>query len=92
MNYTITKNLHKKIHKIKTRNKHQSEALEKKMQEIILSNVNEIEHYKNLRTPMHNQKRVHINSSFVLTFKLDKQKNQITFLDFAHHNKIYKKK
>lgn len=35
-------------------------------------------------------KRVHIDSHFVLTFKVEK--NLIKFEDLQHHDKIYKKK
>jgi len=92
MKYGFSSLLQKKIKKMATRNKPLAIVLKKKMQEVIQSDSNSIEHYKNLKFPMHKQKRVHIDSSFVLTFEFDKQKNLITFLDFDHHNKIYKRK
>jgi mRNA-degrading endonuclease RelE of RelBE toxin-antitoxin system len=87
MNYKILKKLRKKIRKIK--NKERALALNKKMKEIISSASSEIERYKNLKAPMQDQKRVHINKHFVLTFKFDKKENIIIFTDFDHHNKIY---
>ncbi|MFA5763318.1 MAG: addiction module toxin RelE [archaeon] len=92
MNYTISKLLEKKINKIRIKNKTQALILNKKMQEIILSDTDTIEHYKNLKFPMQNQKRVYIDSSFVLTFEFDQNKDLIIFVDFDHHDKIYKRK
>jgi mRNA-degrading endonuclease RelE of RelBE toxin-antitoxin system len=92
MDYIISKLLEKKINKIRIKNKPQALILKKKMQEIILSDQYTIEHYKNLKFPMQNQKRVHIDSSFVLTFEFDQNKKLISFVDFDHHDKIYKKK
>jgi len=40
---------------------------------------------------MKDQKRVHIDKSFVLTFKYFKEKKYILFQDFDHHDNIYKK-
>lgn len=60
----------------------------KKIREII--NSKNVEHYKNLRKPLQNLKRVHIGH-FVLIFKFDKLNNLISFEDFDHHDKIYSK-
>jgi mRNA-degrading endonuclease RelE of RelBE toxin-antitoxin system len=35
-------------------------------------------------------KRVHIDNSFVLIFKVDFNKKFILFVDFDHHDRIYK--
>ena len=56
------------------------------IQEVINSDP---EHYKNLRYDLKHFKRVHIDNHFVLTFKVDKQKNFILFEDFEHHDKVY---
>src|SRR3989339_575870 len=37
-------------------------------------------------------KRVHIDGSFVLSFKYDKTQDKIIFYDLDHHDKIYLKK
>lgn len=34
-------------------------------------------------------KRVHIDTHFVLTFNVNKEKNFILFVDFDHHDNIY---
>ena len=47
------------------------------------------EHYKNLRYGLKDKKRVHVGN-FVLVFKLVKEENKIIFLDFDHHDNIYR--
>ena len=44
--------------------------------------------YKNLKHNFKKYKRVHVNNSFVILF-FDKQ-NIIHFVDYAHHDTIYK--
>ena len=65
------------------------EQVIKKIEEII-NNYN-IEHYKNLKHDLKDYKRAHIGH-FVLVFRFDKKKDLISFIDFEHHDKIYKKK
>lgn len=66
----------------------------KKQVEIILSKVDEIlenpHRYKNLRAPLNNWKRVHIDKHFVLVFSVDEESNSVTLEDYAHHDDIYK--
>jgi mRNA-degrading endonuclease RelE of RelBE toxin-antitoxin system len=61
----------------------------KKIEEI-LSNE-DLDHYKNLRVPLQNFKRVHVRGPFVLTFKYIKSEDKIVFYDFDHHDYIYSK-
>ena len=61
----------------------------KKIEEIIESD--NIDRYKNLKKPLQEFKRVHIDAHFVLIFKYDKIEDAIFFYDFDHHDKIYKK-
>ena len=48
-------------------------------------------HYKNLRSPLHRYKRVHIRGCFVLVFSVDERLKTVTFEDLDHHDRIYKK-
>ncbi|MFH0713869.1 MAG: addiction module toxin RelE [Candidatus Micrarchaeota archaeon] len=61
----------------------------KKIKEITSRDNNTIEFYKNLRQPMQEYKRVHIDP-FVLTFKVYQSHNLILFDDLNHHDNIYK--
>lgn len=65
---------------------------DKKVYEICIKKIEQIvnnpEQYKSLRHDMKNIRRVHIAKSFVLTFRVEK--NMVKFLDFDHHDNIYK--
>ena len=65
---------------------------DKKKVEIINSNNDSINYYKNLRHELSGYKRVHIDRNFVLVFKVDLSSNFILFVDFDHHDNVYKKK
>ena len=65
------------------------EIINKKIKEIINNDSETIKRYKNLRYDMSELKRVHIDKSFVLTFKVDLVNNFILFVDFDHHDTVY---
>ena len=50
------------------------------------------DHYKNLEYPLNQFKRVHVNTHFVLIFKVNKNTHEVLFIDYDHHDNIYKKK
>jgi len=87
--FEIEKKLHVHLKKLSKKDKNKYNILWKKINEII--NIADIEHYKNLRFPMNNFKRVHIGKSFVLIFKYDKTTNKVLFYNLENHDKIYKK-
>jgi len=65
--FSVEENLKRTLSKISKKDKAMYDAIMKKFEEILTcENVN---HYKNLRKPLQDFKRVHIKSSFVLTFK-----------------------
>jgi len=85
-NFEISEKLSDKMKKLSKRDKPLYNQLLKKIQEIV--NSYDVEHYKNLRYDMKDSKRVHIGH-FVLIFQFNKQKNEIKFDDFNHHDNIY---
>ena len=89
--YELDDNLKRIIEKIQKRDPQRIEILYKKIKQIINSDEFTIEHFKNLKHDFSDRKRVHIDKSFVLTFKYFKDKKFILFLDFDHHDNIYKK-
>jgi YafQ family addiction module toxin component len=89
MKYEFTEKLEEKIKKLNKKMPDRILKLRKKIEQIIALNFDEINHFKNLRKPLQEYKRVHIDKSFVLIFKLTKEK--IIFEDFDHHDKIYEK-
>jgi len=84
----FSKSLEKIIEKLASSDKILYESLLSKIDEIV--NSQNFEHYKNLKYGLSSFKRVHIGS-FVLLFRHDPSENVIYFVDFDHHDKIYKK-
>jgi len=72
--------------KLSKKNPKQMIIIDKKVEEII-QNSNR---YKNLRAPLNEWKRVHIDKHFVLTFSVDEENKIVTLEDYDHHDNIYK--
>lgn len=86
--FKVEKNLLKKFKKLFKKDKKRYEIVWKKINEIC--NCFDFGHYKNLRFPMNEFKRVHIDGSFVLIFKHLKESDEVVFYDLEHHDRIYK--
>ncbi len=87
--FEIKPALYKILARLSKKDKRSYETVLKKIDEIIASG--DIEHYKNLRHDMKDSKRVHIGH-FVLVFSYDRSKDFVSFLDYDHHDNIYKKR
>ena len=87
--FDLSDELKIKIRKLVKKDKKKVEIINKKIKEIINNDNLTIERYKNLRYNLKEFKRVHIDNHFVLTFKVDKEKNFILFEDFEHHDNVY---
>ena len=87
-NYEVMPNLQRILNKLFRKDKSRYEQVMNKIEEII--NSSDVEHYKNLRYNLSDKKRVQIGH-FVLVFSHNKSENKIKFLDFDHHDVIYKK-
>lgn len=72
--------------KLAKKNPKQMKIISKKVEEIIKNP----HRYKNLRVPLQNWKRVHIDKHFVLTFSVNDDMKEVTLEDFDHHDNIYK--
>ena len=77
------------LRKLSKKDPKKVEIINKKIKEIIHSDYQSIDHYKNLRHDMKHLKRVHIDKHFVLIFSANKEKNFILFIDFDHHDTVY---
>jgi len=86
--FEISDPLKKELNKLSKKDKSKYQATLKKIKEIV--NSEKVEHYKNLRKPLQHLKRVHIDNSFVLTFSYNKTEDTIRFVEFDHHDNIYK--
>ena len=87
--YDFSEGLKVKIKKLIKKDKKKAEIVYKKVKEIINNDTETIKRYKNLRYDLSELKRVHIDKSFVLTFKVDIANNFILFWDFDHHDNVY---
>ncbi|MBS3091464.1 addiction module toxin RelE [Candidatus Pacearchaeota archaeon] len=87
--FNLTDELKIKISKLVKKDKKKVEIINKKIKEIINNDSEAIKRYKNLKHDLSNFKRVHIDKSFVLTFKVDLTNNFVLFVDFDHHDKVY---
>jgi YafQ family addiction module toxin component len=90
--FDLTDELKFIIQKLAKKDRKRVEIINKKIKQIINCDSNSIQHYKNLRHYLKDFKRVHIDTSFVLVFKVDVYRNFILFVDFGHHDDIYKKR
>ncbi|MBS3118959.1 addiction module toxin RelE [Candidatus Woesearchaeota archaeon] len=86
-NFLIEDKLKKIIEKLHKKNPVVYEALMKKIEEIL--NCEDVEHYKNLHSPLQEYKRVHVGSSFILLFKYVKTEELVVFYDLDHHDNAY---
>jgi YafQ family addiction module toxin component len=91
-NFNLSDELKSIIEKLVKKDKKRVEIIHKKIKQIVNSDPTSVQHYKNLKHDLKDFKGVHIDSSFVLVFKVDILNNFILFVDFDHHDRIYKKK
>ena len=81
----ISEELDKVFSKLAKKNKTQLQIINKKIDRILQNPY----HFKPLRGDMHGARRVHIDTSFVLTYEIDEEKKLIRLLDFDHHDHVY---
>jgi YafQ family addiction module toxin component len=84
-NAEYTHKLLKILAKLQKRNPNDLRNIRKKIAEIIENP----EHYKPLTGELKGKRRVHLNTHFVLTFKLID--DTAIFLDYEHHDRVYDK-
>ena len=87
--FSIEDSLKKAISKIYKKDKVMHESLMSKMEEILT--CKDDNHYKNLKRPLQDYKRVHIKGSFVLLFKYIQSEDRVVFFDLDHHDNVYRK-
>jgi YafQ family addiction module toxin component len=87
-NLDIRPSLKKKLVKLGIKDPKQALSIANKSEEIVI----DPNRYKNLRYPLNNWKRVHIDRHFVLTFSIDEVTKTVILEDYDHHDKIYKRK
>lgn len=91
-NFSYDDILKKKLKKISKKDNELCNNILKKISEIVEQDLITIDMYKNLRHPMSEFKRIHLTGSYILLFKVYKQKNFILFVDVVHRDDAYKKR
>ena len=89
--YDFSDELEETLIKLFKKDRKRYETIMKKAEEIASRDLDTIEFYKNLRHKEKEFKRVHIDKSFVLLFKVFKEKKFILFDKFGHHDDIYRR-
>ena len=85
----IADDLRKTLVILKRKDKTMFQMVEKKIIQIASLDSVSIQHFKNLRRPQSDYKRVYLGS-YVLLFRV--QANNIIFDSFEHHDKIYQRR
>ena len=72
--------------KLFKKNRQQLEIINKKIKDI---RENPRHEYKFLKNPLQNFNRVHIDTHFVLIFKIDHARKTVIIYYFDHHDEVY---
>ncbi len=83
----IKEGVDKTFSKLAKKNRKQLALINSKLQRILDNPY----HFKSLRAPMQNKRRVHIDKSFVLVYEIDEDRKTVILLDYDHHDNVYKK-
>jgi len=65
--------------------------LKRKIDQVTLILESNPNHYKNLKKPLQDYKRVHVNQGYVLIFLVDKKNRTMIIVDYDHHDNVYNK-
>ena len=75
----------KEVKKLCKNNLPLQEALKKKVERILYSPY----HFKPLKKPLQNRRRVHVLKCFVLTYEINEEERLVRLLKFSHHDDAY---
>ncbi|MCR4336067.1 MAG: type II toxin-antitoxin system RelE/ParE family toxin [archaeon] len=86
-NLEIAKQVEKTFEKIAKKDPVQERAVKSKIKQIIENPY----HFKPLRKPMQNKRRVHTYGPFVMVYSINEKTKTVFIEDYDHHDNIYKK-
>lgn len=89
LDFDISNELKVLIRKLSKKDQIRVTALNKKIREIVSNDISAIDRYKNCKYDLKDYKRVHIDRSFVLLFKVYKDKRFVYFWRLEHHDEAY---
>ena len=84
-NLEVLPSCKKEIDSLCSKNSVLREALHKKIKQIL----DNPQHFKPLRKPLQNRRRVHVLKSFVLIYELNENEKIVTLTGFSHHDAAY---
>ena len=85
--YDLSDVLRKKLEKLAKRDKVLAGIFYKKVQEIISRDAKSIHAYKNLKSPLNENKRIHLTDNYILLFAVEG--NHIVFVDIRHWDDVF---
>lgn len=88
--YDITDHLRKKLKVLGRKDKVLARVLKRKLLEVVSRDEKSINSYKNLRSPLHEYKRIHLTDNYILIFFVNAKKRHVVFIDIIHRDKAYK--
>jgi YafQ family addiction module toxin component len=83
---SVREHVEKTFEQLAKKNPKQLEIIKNKLAEI----VENPHRYKPLRKPMQNNRRVHIDKSFVLIYSIDERSKTVIVEEYDHHDSIYR--
>ncbi|EKQ50774.1 MAG: addiction module toxin, RelE/StbE family [Methanobacterium sp. Maddingley MBC34] len=90
-NIEITPEVASKLKKLKKRDMKSFHNVISKIKQIAIVVETNPDHCKNLKKPLSDFKRVHVNKGYVLIFLINKRSKIMVVVDYDHHDNIYDK-
>jgi mRNA-degrading endonuclease RelE of RelBE toxin-antitoxin system len=87
--FDISDVLRKKLKKLSKKDPVLALIFKKKVSEVITHSLDSISVYKNLKSPLHQYKRIHLTSQFILLFVVDISHKYVVFVDILHWDTAY---
>lgn len=81
----VSQSCKKEIKKLCKKNKNLETALRKKLNQILETPY----HFKPLKKPLQNCRRVHVLNCFVLIYEVIPERQSVKLLKFCHHDNAY---
>ncbi|MGV8169043.1 MAG: type II toxin-antitoxin system RelE family toxin [Candidatus Nanoarchaeia archaeon] len=89
--YNITDELKKKLTILCQKDKVLAQNFYKKVQEITSRDLEGLNAYKNLKSPLNEYKRIHLTGNYILIFSVSAKDKHIVFVEIMHRDKVYGK-
>lgn len=82
----LRKNVESVFVKLVRKNAQRLSIIQKKLQQVLKNPYQ----FKPLKAPMQNFRRVHIDKSFVVIYRIDEENKAVELWKYDHHDNVYK--